>query len=154
VHQHPTSGFHSPMLAIDIQSDVSNYKEEQALCYQPSRFYNLFYDPMGEYMGLHFLHVLNPPNFILPSSLGGELKNVINLLSQFDYPFFISDIVNSFQLGGYLNGFGGSLLSPSKLQKLVNVGLYINKIHLEHVCLLYFQVDSVHINLFSSAKCI
>jgi hypothetical protein len=83
VDQQPASTFHSPVLATDIQPYVSSCKEEQVFCYQPSRFYHLFYDPVGEYMELHFLNVLKPPRFILPSSLGGNLKNVINLLSQF-----------------------------------------------------------------------
>jgi hypothetical protein len=76
------------VLAIDIQPYVSSCEAEQAFCYQPSKFYHLFYDPLGEYMELHFLNVLKPSRFILPSSLGGNLKNVINLLSPFYCPFF------------------------------------------------------------------
>jgi hypothetical protein len=68
------------------------------LKYQPSKFCHLFYDPVGEYMELHFFHVLKPPNFILPSTLGGEMKNVIDLLSQFHYPLLISDRVNKFSV--------------------------------------------------------
>jgi hypothetical protein len=102
VDQQPASAFHSPVLATDIQPDVSSCKAEQAFCYQSSRFYHLFYDPVGEYMELHFLNVLKPPSLILPSSLGGNLKNVINLLSQFHYPLLISDRVKIFQLGSYL----------------------------------------------------
>jgi hypothetical protein len=98
VDQQPASTFHSPVLATDIQPYVSSCKAEQAFCYQPSRFYHLFYDPVGEYMELHFLNVLKPPRFILPSSLGGNLKNVINLLSQFYYPLLISDRVNKFSV--------------------------------------------------------
>jgi hypothetical protein len=86
VDQQPASTFHSPVLATDIQPYVSNCKAEQAFCYQPSRFYHLFYDPVGEYMELHFLNVLKPPRFILPSSLGGNLKNVINLCHSFIVP--------------------------------------------------------------------
>jgi hypothetical protein len=47
-------------------------------------------------MELHFFHVLKPPNFILPSKLGGEMKNVIDFLSQFHYPLLINDKVNKF----------------------------------------------------------
>jgi hypothetical protein len=86
VDQHPASTIHSPVLATNIQPYVSSCKAEQAFCYQPSKFYHLFYDPVGEYMELHFLNVLKPSRFILPSSLGGNLKNVINLLSQFYCP--------------------------------------------------------------------
>jgi hypothetical protein len=86
VDQQPASTFHSPVLATDIQPYVSNCKAEQAFCYQPSRFYHLFYDPVGEYMELHFLNVLKPPRFILPSSLGGNLKNVISFCHSFVIP--------------------------------------------------------------------
>jgi hypothetical protein len=44
-------------------------------------------------MEFHFLHVLKPPNFILPSALGGNMKSVINLLLHFHYPLLISDRV-------------------------------------------------------------
>jgi hypothetical protein len=54
VDQQPTSTFHSLVLATDIQPYVSNCKAEQAFCYQYSRFYHLFYDPVGEYMELIF----------------------------------------------------------------------------------------------------
>jgi hypothetical protein len=49
-------------------------------------------------MELHFLHVLKPPSFILPSTLEGEMKNVIVLLSQFHYLYLISDKVNKFSV--------------------------------------------------------
>jgi hypothetical protein len=49
-------------------------------------------------MELHFLHVLKPPRFILPSTLGGNVKNVINLSSQFHYPLLISDKVRKFSI--------------------------------------------------------
>jgi hypothetical protein len=81
VDQQPASAFHSPMLAIDIQPDVSSCKVEQDFCYRPSKVYHLFYDLVGEYMELHFRNVLKPPRLILPTTLGGNLKNVINLLS-------------------------------------------------------------------------
>jgi hypothetical protein len=86
------------MFSTDVQPYVSNCKEEQVFCYQPSRFYHLFYDPVGEYMELHFLNVLEPPSLILPSSLGGNMKNVINLLSQFHCPLLTSDRVNNFSI--------------------------------------------------------
>jgi hypothetical protein len=81
VDQQPALAFHSLVLATDIQLDVSSCKTEHAFYYQPSKFCHLFYDPIGEYMDLHFFHVLKPPKFILPSTLGGEMKNVIDLLS-------------------------------------------------------------------------
>jgi hypothetical protein len=96
VDQHPASTFHSLVLSIDIQPYVSICKAEHMSCYQPSRFYYLFYDPVWEYLELHFLNVLNPPKFILPSSLGGNLKNVIILLSWFYYLFLISGRVRKF----------------------------------------------------------
>jgi hypothetical protein len=49
-------------------------------------------------MDLHFLNELNPPRFILPSSLGGNLKNVISFFSQFCYPLLTSDRVNKFSI--------------------------------------------------------
>ena len=39
------------------------------------------YELVEEYMELYFLHVLKPPSFILTSTLGGKMKNVIVLLS-------------------------------------------------------------------------
>jgi hypothetical protein len=96
--QQPTLAFHSPVLAIDVQPYVNNYKAEKAFCYQPSKFYHLFYDPVGEYMELHFLNILKPSRFILPSSLGGNMKDVINLLSHFYSPFLISEKINKFSV--------------------------------------------------------
>jgi hypothetical protein len=49
-------------------------------------------------MELHFLHVLKPPSLILRSTLGGNPKNVINLLSQFHYPLLINDKVRNFSV--------------------------------------------------------
>jgi len=85
--QHPASAFHSLVLATNIQPCVRNCKEKKDFCYQSSSFYHLFYDSVGEYMELHFLDILKPPVLILPSSLGGNMKNVISLLSQFCYLF-------------------------------------------------------------------
>jgi hypothetical protein len=82
VDQQPTSTIQSPVLATYIQPYVSNCKEKKVFCYQPSKFYHLFSDPIEEYMELHFLHVLKPSIFFIPSTLGGNMKNVINLLSQ------------------------------------------------------------------------
>jgi hypothetical protein len=48
VDKQPASTFHSPVLSIDIQPDVSSCKIEHVLCYQPSKFRPLFYDPVGE----------------------------------------------------------------------------------------------------------
>jgi hypothetical protein len=98
VDQQPASTFHSPILATEIQPYVSNCNLEQAFYYQPSRFYHLFYDPVGEYMELFFLNMLKPPRFILPSSLGGNLKDVITFLSQFCYPLLTSVRVNKFSI--------------------------------------------------------
>jgi hypothetical protein len=47
-------------------------------------------------MELHFLHVLEPLSFILTSTLGGEMKNVIILLSQLHCFYLSSDRVNKF----------------------------------------------------------
>jgi hypothetical protein len=47
-------------------------------------------------MEFPFFQVLKPPSFIFLSTLGGELKNVINLLSQFHYLLSITDRVNEF----------------------------------------------------------
>lgn len=92
----PTSAFRSPMLSRDIQQYVSSCKTNHAFCYQPNKFYQLISDPVGEYMELHFFQALKPPNFVLPSTLGGELKKVIYLLSQFHYLLSITDRVNEF----------------------------------------------------------
>jgi hypothetical protein len=96
--QQPASIFHSLVLDTDIQPCVSSCKADQVFFYQPSRFYHLFYDPIGEYMELHFLNVLKPPSLILPSTLGGNMKNVIHLLSQFHCPLLISDRVRNFSV--------------------------------------------------------
>jgi hypothetical protein len=47
-------------------------------------------------MELHLIHVLDPLIFILTSALGGELKNVIILLSQLHCLYLSSDRVNTF----------------------------------------------------------
>jgi hypothetical protein len=104
----PVPTFHSPMLATYIQPEVSSCKAEQAFCYKFSGLCHLFYEPIGEYMELHFLHVLEPPNFIMTSTLGGKLKDVIVLLSRLHYLLSVTDRVNGLQLGSYLNGYGGS----------------------------------------------
>jgi hypothetical protein len=75
---------------------VSNYKIEHVLCHKPSGFCHFLYEPLREYMELHFLHVLEPLNFILTSSLGGEMKRIIILLSQLHCFYLISDRVNKF----------------------------------------------------------
>jgi hypothetical protein len=77
----PASTFHSPVLTRDIQPGVSNCKVEQAFCCQLHGFCHSFYEPVREYMELHFLHILEPPSFILISTLGGRLKDAIVLLS-------------------------------------------------------------------------
>jgi hypothetical protein len=46
---------------------------------------------------VHFLHVLEPLNFILTSSLGGELKRIIIFLSQLHCFYLINDRVNKFE---------------------------------------------------------
>jgi hypothetical protein len=96
VDQQPVTTFHSPVLTTDIQPKVSNCKKEQALCYKFSVVGHSSYEPVREYMELHFLHVLELPNLILPSVLGGALKNVIVSLSQFHYFVLISDRANEF----------------------------------------------------------
>jgi hypothetical protein len=65
----PASAVLSPMLSRDIQPCVSNYKTEHVFCHQPSGFFHFLYEPVREYMELHFLHVLEPLNFILTSAL-------------------------------------------------------------------------------------
>jgi hypothetical protein len=76
---------------------VSSCKDEQVFCYPSSGLlYHLFSNPVGEYMELHFFQALKPPNFVLPSALGGELKKVMYLLSQFHYLLLITDRVNEF----------------------------------------------------------
>jgi hypothetical protein len=94
----PASILQSPVLATDIQPYVSSCKAEKVFYYQPSKFYHPFYDPIGEYMELHFLNVLNLSSFVIPSTLGGSLKNVINLLSQFYYLLLISGKVRKFSV--------------------------------------------------------
>ena len=93
---HPASTIHSLVLEETIQPYVSNCKEEQFFCYQPSKFYHLFYDPIGEYMKLHFLNVLKPSRLVIPSTLGGNTKNAINLMSQVYYLLLISGRVRKF----------------------------------------------------------
>jgi hypothetical protein len=54
-------------------------------------------------MEWHFFQVLKPPNFIFPSTLGGEMKDVTDLLSLFHYLLLISDRVNKFSVRGLLD---------------------------------------------------
>jgi hypothetical protein len=92
VDQQPTSSFHSPMLSTNIQPYVSSCKVEQDFCYQPSRFYRLFYDPVGLYMELIFQEALEPANIFILSSFGGIVsvpKHVFILLSYFPYHLWI-----------------------------------------------------------------
>jgi hypothetical protein len=77
----PASSFHSPVLTRDIQPGVSNCKAKKAFCCQLHGFFHSFYEPIREYMELHFLHILNPPRFIQISALGGRIKDVIIQLS-------------------------------------------------------------------------
>jgi hypothetical protein len=93
VDQWPASNFHSSMLATDFRPYGSSCEIEKTYYHQPSKFCHLFYDPIGEYMELHFFLVLKPPNIILPSALGGTLNTVTKMLSPFHYPL-ISDRIN------------------------------------------------------------
>jgi hypothetical protein len=65
----PASASHPLVLSRDIQQCVRSCVAEKATCYKFSRFCRLSYEPVKEYMELYFLHVLNPPSFILASSL-------------------------------------------------------------------------------------
>jgi hypothetical protein len=87
----PASSFHPPALARDIQPGVNRGKTEHVFCHQPSGFCHLSYEPVKEYMELHFLHVLKPPNFILTSTLEGKMKDVIVLLSRLHRLLLITD---------------------------------------------------------------
>jgi hypothetical protein len=44
----PASTFHSPVLSMDIQPDVSSCKAEKVFIYRPGNLCHLFYDPIGE----------------------------------------------------------------------------------------------------------
>jgi hypothetical protein len=88
----------------------------------------------GEYMELHFLNVLKPSSFVIPSTLGGNMKNVINLLSQFYYLLLISGRVRNFSVRKLLEWLWWKF-HLAYCKKSVSLGLYINKLHLEHVCL-------------------
>jgi hypothetical protein len=77
----PASVVHSPILARDIQPCVSSCKTKNVFCHQLSGFFHFLYETIREYMEFHSLHFLEPLSFILTSALGGELKNVIILLS-------------------------------------------------------------------------
>jgi hypothetical protein len=92
----PAPAFHPPVLARDIQPGVNNCKTNQATCCKFSGVFRLSYEPVEEYMELYFLHVLKPPSFILTSTLGGKLKNVIVLLSRLHYLLSIIDRISKF----------------------------------------------------------
>jgi hypothetical protein len=96
VDHQPTSSLHSLVLTRDIQPYVSSYEVEHAFYYSFSGFPQLFHEPVREYMEFHFLHLLKPPSFILTSTLGEGLKDVIILLSQLHHMLSITDRVSGF----------------------------------------------------------
>jgi hypothetical protein len=71
---------------------VNSCVAEEAFLHQFSGVFHWSYEPVKEYMELYFLHALKPLNFI-SSALGGELKDVIVLLSQLHQLFSIIDRV-------------------------------------------------------------
>jgi len=92
ISEQPSSGSsqaastsHPPAFTRDIQQFVCSCVVEKASCYPFSGVFRLNYKLVKEYMELYFIHVLNPPNFILTSTLGGNLKNVTCLLSRLHY---------------------------------------------------------------------
>jgi hypothetical protein len=89
----PASAIHSPAVARDIQPCVNNCGTEHVFCHQPSKFSHSFYEPVGEYMELNFLHDLKPPSLIPPFPSGGKLKDVIVLLSRLHHLLSITDRV-------------------------------------------------------------
>jgi hypothetical protein len=88
-----TSVSHPPMPTRDIQPCVRSFVTEQVACYKFSGFFRLAYEPVKEYMELYFLHVLNPLSFILISALGGNIKDVTDLLSRLHHLLLITDKV-------------------------------------------------------------
>jgi hypothetical protein len=49
-------------------------------------------------MELHSFQALEPPKFVLPSTLGGEMERVIFLLSHFYHLLLSNDRVNKFSV--------------------------------------------------------
>jgi hypothetical protein len=64
---------------------------------------HLAYEPVKEYMDLYFLHVLKLPNFILTSTLGGKLKDVMVPLSWLHQLLVITDRVKELPFGKLLD---------------------------------------------------
>jgi hypothetical protein len=78
----PASTSHPPVLIRDIQPCVISCGADRAVCYKFSRVFHSFYEPVSEYMELHFLHALEPPRFFSTSAFGGKMKDVTILLSR------------------------------------------------------------------------
>jgi hypothetical protein len=88
-----TSASHPPVPTRDIQPCVSSCVAETNACYEFSGVFRSAYELVKEYMELYFLHVLEPPSFILTSTLGGKLKDVIVMLSRLHYQLSVPDRV-------------------------------------------------------------
>jgi hypothetical protein len=87
----PTTVVHPPVLTIDIQPHIHSCVAEEAACRQFSGVCHWSYEPVKEYMELHFLHKLEPPHFISTSACKEGLKSVTILLSWLHHLFEIID---------------------------------------------------------------
>jgi hypothetical protein len=90
----PALNVHPPVLTRDIHPCVSSCGADQAVCYKFSGVFHSFYEPVSEYLEWHFLHILEPPNFISTSTFGEKMKDVTILLSRLHYLLLITDRVN------------------------------------------------------------
>jgi hypothetical protein len=89
----PASTSHPPVLTRYIQPCVSSCGADRAVCYKFSGVFHSFYEPVSEYMELHFLHALEPPSFISTSAFGGKMKDVTILLSWLHHLLSVADRV-------------------------------------------------------------
>jgi hypothetical protein len=62
------------MLSRDIQPGVNRCKAEHVLCHHPSGFCPMSYEPVKDYMEMHFLHVLKLPKLYLDFNIGRKAE--------------------------------------------------------------------------------
>jgi hypothetical protein len=82
---------HPPVLTIDIQPHIHSCVAEEAAYHQFFGVCHWSYEPVKEYMELHFLHKLEPPHFISTSACKEGLKSVTIMMSWLHHLFEIID---------------------------------------------------------------
>jgi hypothetical protein len=138
----PASILYPPVHSENIKQQVSNDEIKEVISYQLSVPYYKFYDPVGLYMELSFPKALEPAKLFILSSFGGivsDPKHVFILLSYFPYLLWI---ICSEREELYYQTVWVAMVEVffhlAHCKKSVSLGLYINKLLLEHVCLFSF----------------